>query len=326
MCPKCEEQRAKKFQFCGYCGADLSNNLQANEAQSPIKSPTKKHQSPKAGKRVLLAFLCFLIAGIVISAMFDEEKTPGDVSSKSPTTQTPKDLTSEEIAALGRSSTVEVDVHYIEKNLIFKDSNSAWMGSGVIIDKIDNQYWILTNQHVTGIREMYNSDSKPEISEYEVTVIMPDGKKCPAEKIYINEDLKDYAILIVEVPGSAYPVLQLSDTLPPQGAKVYAMGHPKGLLYTFTSGVLSAIRDDPSNGEMIQIDAPINHGNSGGPLMDGKGRLIGVNTSIRIDSEGLNFAISSREILQGINSKKMLEIPTQPNELTALFKQIKSRK
>jgi S1-C subfamily serine protease len=112
--------------------------------------------------------------------------------------------------------------------------------------------------------------------------------------------------------------------MPSQGAKVYAMGHPLGLEYSFSSGVVSAIRNDPDYGEVIQIDAPINPGNSGGPLLDDKGSLIGINTGGF--TESVNFAISSREISRGLDESKWEAIPTAPDELTNLIKQIKKAK
>jgi len=138
---------------------------------------------------------------------------------------------------------------------------------------------------------------------------------------------QDYALIFIDCGGGNYPVLQLSDTMPPPCAKVFAMGHPEGLSYSFTSGVLSAMRNFDKDGEYIQTDAPINAGNSGGPLLDERGRLIGINTFKYKDkeenTESLNFAISSREILNGFNAKKMMGIPTDPKELTRLFKEVK---
>jgi S1-C subfamily serine protease len=325
MCPKCEKQKAMHNKFCGYCGADLSvnGNSQDSAMQYDVKKPGKQPLHKKnVGKPVLLVVLCAIIALIVIVVITDEEKPK--TNDASPQNQH-RILTAEEIAALGRASTVQIEGRFVEKNLIFSDDKYTWTGSGVIIDKEANKYFILTNEHVTGFIDMYNADSRPEISQYAINVTMPDGKNCFAERILINYDFKDFALLIVDGGGSSYPVLRLSDVIPSQGAKVYAMGHPRGLSYSFTSGILSAVRNHDRNGEVIQIDAAINPGNSGGPLIDEKGRLIGINTFKQNNSESLNFAISSREVLRGFNSNKMREIPTNPAELTQLFKKIKSK-
>ena len=92
------------------------------------------------------------------------------------------------------------------------------------------------------------------------------------------------------------------------GSSVYAIGHPKGLYWTFTRGVVSQIRPsfqwggDPSQqapshqATVIQTQTPINPGNSGGPLFNGNGEVIGINSFIDAESEGIAFAVASSEI------------------------------
>lgn len=75
-----------------------------------------------------------------------------------------------------------------------------------------------------------------------------------------------------------------------QGQKVFTIGNPVGLRHTVTSGIISGYRKFNDN-TIIQTDAPINRGNSGGPLVDEKGQVIGVNTMIRKNTEGIGFAI-----------------------------------
>ena len=75
-----------------------------------------------------------------------------------------------------------------------------------------------------------------------------------------------------------------------QGEKLYTIGSPSGLAYTVTSGIFSGYRErDEKN--FLQTDAPINPGNSGGPLITEDGKIIGVNTSILANTEGIGFAI-----------------------------------
>ena len=97
----------------------------------------------------------------------------------------------------------------------------------------------------------------------------------------------DLALVRLPQQPAAYPAIELGDSDTVQvGQDVVAIGNPQGLTWTFTSGAVSALRTDA-----IQTDASINPGNSGGALLDMRARLIGINTFIRKDSQGLGFAI-----------------------------------
>ena len=84
------------------------------------------------------------------------------------------------------------------------------------------------------------------------------------------------------------------------GNDVYAIGHPLGLLWSFTTGVVSQVRPGYEwltfRATVIQTQTPINPGNSGGPLFNADGEVIGVNSFIASESEGLNFAVSVSEV------------------------------
>ena len=96
------------------------------------------------------------------------------------------------------------------------------------------------------------------------------------------------------------------------GADVRAIGHPRGQEWTYTKGIVSSIRPDfewsagPSNSHratVIQTQTPINPGNSGGPLLSDDGKIVGVNSFIRTDAEGLNFAVAAKEISYFVRNK-----------------------
>jgi S1-C subfamily serine protease len=161
------------------------------------------------------------------------------------------------------------------------------LGSGFVIDKRGD---ILTNDHVvhgaTGISVGFDS-----------------GVSAPAT-IVGTDPSSDLAVIRVKTPASALHPLAFGDASALQvGQPVYAIGNPFGLDRTMTAGIVSATgRDIESpNGRTIpnaiQTDAAINHGNSGGPLLDGSGRVIGVNAQIEAGTVnanvGVGFAISS---------------------------------
>ncbi len=161
------------------------------------------------------------------------------------------------------------------------------LGSGFIYDP---DGFIFTNAHVVG-----NSSS--------VTVVLQDGTRLRGQ-VVVNQPSADVAVVKVEATGlTAVP---LSEDEPRVGQLAIAMGSPFGLDQTVTAGIVSALdRDIPIGGDIlknaIQTDAAINSGNSGGPLVNRKGEVIGINTAIFTPSggsDGVGFAIPIQEALE----------------------------
>ena len=155
-------------------------------------------------------------------------------------------------------------------------------GSGFIIDAGGT---IVTNNHVV----------KDAIS---VTVTLDDGTQLPA-RVVGRDARSDLAVLHVD-SGHALPFITLGDSNDARpGQWVVAMGNPFGLGGSVTAGIISARGRDIGSGpydSFIQVDAPINQGNSGGPLFTQDGKVIGVNTAILSPSGGsvgIGFAIPS---------------------------------
>ncbi len=165
-------------------------------------------------------------------------------------------------------------------------------GSGSVIDK---QGHILTNNHVI-------EDAKA------IQVTLPSGKSYTA-KLVGADAAQDVAVLKIDAPANElYPIpIGKSDNLR-VGQRVYTLGNPFGLEGTLTTGIISNLnRTLPSRVEgremksIIQTDAAMNPGNSGGPLLDTSGRLIGMNVAIATktgQSAGLGFAIPINRIRQ----------------------------
>ena len=120
-----------------------------------------------------------------------------------------------------------------------------------------------------------------------VEVTADDGKTYTA-KVIGTDPRTDLALIKVE-GGSNFPFAKLSDSKPRIGDWVLAVGNPFGLGGTVTAGIVSASGRDIGNGpydDFIQIDAPVNKGNSGGPAFDANGEVMGVNTAIYSPSGG----------------------------------------
>ena len=156
------------------------------------------------------------------------------------------------------------------------------VGTGFIVDE---KGWIVTNFHVAG-----KADS--------ITVSLADGRKLPA-KLVGGDEKTDLALLKVE-SDKPLPAVSFGDATKVRvGQAVMAVGNPFGLGGTVTTGIVSARGRDIQSGpfdDYIQTDAAINRGNSGGPLFDMEGKVIGINTAIFSPSGGsvgLGFAIPS---------------------------------
>jgi serine protease Do len=156
------------------------------------------------------------------------------------------------------------------------------VGTGFIVDA---NGWIVTNFHVAG-----KADS--------ITVTLADGRKLPA-KMVGGDEKTDLALIKVE-SDKPLPFVTFADATKVRvGQPVMAVGNPFGLGGTVTTGIVSARGRDIHSGpfdDYIQTDAAINRGNSGGPLFDMDGKVIGINTAIFSPSGGsvgLGFAIPS---------------------------------
>jgi S1-C subfamily serine protease len=161
------------------------------------------------------------------------------------------------------------------------------LGSGFVIDTNGD---IVTNDHVV------NGGS-------DVRVGFSSGASYPARVIGADPS-SDVAVVRVKAPAPALHPLTFDDSAAiAVGDPVYAIGNPFGLDRTMTAGIVSAVGRDieAPNGlaipNSIQTDAPINHGNSGGPLLDRFGRVVGINAQIEggtVDGNvGIGFAIPS---------------------------------
>jgi len=168
------------------------------------------------------------------------------------------------------------------------------IGSGFYID---SRGYILTNYHVIA------SEVDPEYEGFSRLYIKFDENegKIPAEVIGWDASL-DIALLKVEYePEFIYSFPVDREYIP--GEEIYAIGSPGGLDKTITAGIISASANRRllSLGDTIQVDVPINSGNSGGPVIDEKGNLVGVVFAGIEQFEGVNFIIPARWIRHSIS-------------------------
>jgi S1-C subfamily serine protease len=155
-------------------------------------------------------------------------------------------------------------------------------GSGVVVDP---EGYILTNNHVVA-------------NATEIQVALSDGRVTFARIVGVDP-LTDLALLKINADKLIPAEWGDSDSLS-VGALVWAVGSPYGLQHSITAGILSGKNRQGLSGsvyhDFLQTDAAVNPGNSGGPLVDVHGRIVGINTAIYGDAyQGISFAIPANE-------------------------------
>ena len=164
--------------------------------------------------------------------------------------------------------------------------HAAAQGSGFFISA---DGYIVTNNHV--------------VEHASAVTVTTDAGKALTARVIGTDPKTDLALLKVE--GGDFPAVRFAAKPPRVGDWVIAVGNPFGLGGTVTAGIVSARARDIGSGpydDFLQIDAPVNHGNSGGPTFNNEGEVVGVNTAIFSPSGGsvgIGFAIAS-DVVQSV--------------------------
>src|SRR2546423_4718367 len=164
------------------------------------------------------------------------------------------------------------DVVALARKSVVKVVTPSGQGTGIVVAS----GMILTNAHVVA-------------HESVVTLIDELGNKREGMVVWRDRLLDLSVIRAAEAPWPPIPVGDMSKVR--EGDEVIALGHPLGLSFTVTRGIVSARSREFDGKVFIQTDAAINPGNSGGPLLDQNGCVIGINTFIIRGGNALNFAI-----------------------------------
>jgi regulator of sirC expression with transglutaminase-like and TPR domain len=166
-----------------------------------------------------------------------------------------------------------------------REGSQTGLGTGFVIDKVG---LIATNLHVIG-------EARP------IAVQTADGKSLTVKAVHASDRALDLAI--VEVEETDLTALNLGDVaMLAQGEPVVVMGNPQGLKHSVVSGVVSGTREIDGR-TMLQLAIPVEPGNSGGPVLDMQGRVLGIVTMKSLVTENLGFAVSVGDL------KPLLEKP-----------------
>ena len=186
------------------------------------------------------------------------------------------------VVAKVKPAVVNIATRQLSYDALLRPVPAQGIGSGVIFDA---RGYVLTNHHVVE-------------GAQQIRVILPDGRAFPG-KLVGADPLTDLAV--VKIDGRDLPTARLGDSSKLEvGETVIAIGNPLGLEGgpTVTVGVVSAVArsiEEPGGAglyDLVQTDAAINPGNSGGPLVRMAGDVIGINTAIIQQAQGIGFAIS----------------------------------
>ncbi len=123
-----------------------------------------------------------------------------------------------------------------------------------------------------------------------------DGREYPVKAILAEDKLGDLIRISLDIPEEAVRPLPVIKTLPEVGERVIIIGTPLGLDRTVSEGIISAVREIPEFGKIIQVTAPISAGSSGSPVINMKGEVVGVATFFIMAGQNLNFAIPGERI------------------------------
>lgn len=289
-----------------YSEAKVSDEIEVKNtfSEEPSKEKKKKRRNSKGiAKYIALALICSLCGGVVGSGVtyFVTGKSGSNNSSGNTVVADPVSFATDNTALSAADIYKKVAPAVVMVSTKSVQSVNGWfqqetegMGSGFIIN---NDGYILTNYHVID-------------GAKEVTVTLSDGQEVTASVVNYDSD-QDVAMIKInqdiEVPG----VVELgdSDALQP-GEEVLAIGNPlsKELSSTLTKGIVSALNrsietETGVSTNLIQTDTAINSGNSGGPLINTKGEVIGINTLKASDgAEGIGFAIPINDVKEKIDS------------------------
>src|SRR5918997_1439128 len=135
------------------------------------------------------------------------------------------------------------------------------------------------------------------------------GAIFPVKGILAVDAEGDIALLKIDAPATPVRPLPLDKTSPQEGESIVVIGNPLGLEGSVTNGIVSAVRDIPTFGRIIQITAPISSGSSGSPVVNMQGQVIGIATLQITGGQSVNFAIPSERISQLQIASSMMSLP-----------------
>jgi tetratricopeptide (TPR) repeat protein len=178
------------------------------------------------------------------------------------------------------------------------DGEPLMTGSGFFIDP----HKVVTNLHVLR-----------GATKVEIKMLDGKGRTYPAAGLLAADTEGDLALMRVEMPQDRSRSIELAADLPDEGEPIFVIGNPLKLEGSVSDGIVSAVREVPNVGHIIQITAPISHGNSGSPVFNLRGQVLGVVTVKVTNGQNINLAIASARVrvMHGENVRPFTELPAR---------------
>ncbi len=214
-------------------------------------------------KRILFLVVAFVLASLFLLCFVSCDK---------------ETETSEERIEYTPTEIYEQSIKYVGEIIVYdKKGEMLGLGTGFVISSNGK---IVTNYHV--IDGAYSAEITINDETYTIT------------KILAYDENIDLAVLKINASGLEYAKISKDDVK--TGETVYAIGSSKGLTNTFSQGIVTQARRVIDNTVHIQHDAAISSGNSGGPLLNVCGEVVGINKMSRVDSQNINMAVFTTEL------------------------------
>lgn len=321
ICPHCGYERKKsddiiKATECPKCGIIYSKWEQGSisEDQRPVSEDSAK---PATGpvpqkKSSVERLVIYAVAGVILIIFLhafavpyitrlsqSDKKNVDQIMKEPPSMESPQPLAVQGEPAYNKSGLPSVDSP-VQKELTITDiihanresvvtvKTAAGIGSGFFINREGH---IVTNKHVL-----------PNPDGAEIKTIS--GNVYRIQKVIHEDSAADLVIASTDATSRESKPVSINAALPNVGEKIIVIGSPLGLEQTVSDGIVSALRSNQQSIEFIQITAPVSPGNSGGPLLNMRGEVIGVATFQYSSGQNLNFCVAASRIAglqQGFN-------------------------
>lgn len=301
---------------------NISNDKKTNTEPATTYTAINSHKEKVKlgfGKSVLMPFLCGALGTVIVIGICfgvptirekllpstnNQEAIITNTSQETATTSTNNNLvslsnyseTGINVANKVRPSIVGITVEYSVNSIFYRNyttnSTAKAEGSGIIISE---DGYILTNNHI--VNSSSNSSYYEVGKANKVTVYLYNDETAYDAEIIGTDEQTDLAVIKIDKTGLQAAELGDSDSVQ-VGEFSMAIGNPLGMQSSVTAGMISAVNREVTDSDgktytLIQTDAAINSGNSGGALVNSKGQVIGVNT-LKLSGtgiEGMGFAI-----------------------------------